>query len=85
MTIAHHFNYKDIALVLDTADITAADDDNATKVLMTAIQNGNVNVVAELLKRGARIDVKGPVGETPFLIATKFPQVKKQNCQSFRA
>ena len=75
---AHQMNYKDIALVLDSAEITPADDENSTKVLMTAIQNGNVNVVAELLKRDARIDVKGSVGETPFQIATRFPQVKKQ-------
>ena len=78
LNTARQNNYKDIALVLDSADITAADDENSTKVLMTAIQNGNVNVVAQLLQRGAKIDVKGPVGETPFQIATRFPQVKKQ-------
>ena len=29
---------------------------------MTAIHNGNINVVAELLIRGVSIDIKGPFG-----------------------
>ena len=74
---ARHMNYKDIALVLDDTKITTENDANISKVLMTAIHNGNVNVVAELLRRGVSIDIKGPFGETPFQIATRLPQIRK--------
>ena len=74
---ARALNYKDIALVLDDNKITE-NDANTTKVLMAVTQKGNVKVLADLLKRGASIDIKSPVGETPFQLATRFPQIKKQ-------
>ena len=70
-------NLIDIALLLDDSEISH-DDTIAAKVLLTAIQNGNVNVVADLLKRGASIEIKSQIGETPIQIATRFPQMKKQ-------
>ena len=74
---ARSSNYNDIALVLDDCAISP-NDPNVAKVLFTAIQNGNVNVVADLLRRGASIDIRGPAGETPFQLATRFPQLKEQ-------
>ena len=77
LQLARELNYNDIALVLDTSPITT-NDANVENVLMTATKNGNVNLISDLIRRGATIDIKGPVGETLFQIATRFPQIKKQ-------
>ena len=75
---ARRFNFKDIAFLLDDSAISSNDKYQA-KVLLLATQNANVNVVADLIKRGARIDhIKSPVGETLLQLATRLPQMKKQ-------
>ena len=77
-SIARLFKYNDIALVLEDSEITT-DNKYQAKVLLLATENANLNVVADLIKRGACIDdVKSPVGESPFQLATRFPQMKKQ-------
>ena len=53
-------------------------DENVANVLITATENGNVNIVADLIRRGASIEICNDLGETPFQIATRFPQRKKQ-------
>ena len=53
-------------------------DKNVAKVLLTATENGNVNVVASLIRRGASIEISNNLGETPFQIATRLPQRRKQ-------
>ena len=77
-------NYHDIALVLDNTEISE-DDPNIKKVLITATENGHVTVLSNLLKRGARLFdaqenmiIKNKVGDTLFQVATRYPQVKKQ-------
>ena len=78
LAIARHFNYKDGALVLDDSKISFEDKDQS-KVLLLITQNANVNVMENLIKRGASLDnVKGPVGESLFQVATRLPQMKKQ-------
>ena len=62
LDLARKMNYKDLALVLDNSKISSEDKYQA-KVLLLATQNANVNVV---------------VGETLFQIATRLPQMKKQ-------
>ena len=79
LDIARKLNFKEIALLLDDSEISS-DDEYQAKVLLLATQNilANVNVVADLIKRGARIDdVKSPVGETLIQTATRIPQIKK--------
>ena len=53
-------------------------DKNVAKVLLTATENGNVKVVDSLIRRGASIEVSNNIGETPFQIAIRLPQRKKQ-------
>ena len=76
-------NHNDISLVLDNTDISE-DDPDIKKVLIIATENGHVNVLSNLLKRGARLldardnkMIKNEVGDTLFQIATRFPQSKK--------
>ena len=78
LAIARDAKYKDIALVLDDSKISSGEE-YQEKVLLFATQNANVNLVAGLIKRGANFsDIKSPVGETLFQLATRFPQMKKQ-------
>ena len=78
LDLAHESNYKDIAFLLDDSEISS-DDKCQAKVLLLATQNANANVVADLIKRGARIDhIKSPVGETLVQLATRLPQMMKQ-------
>ena len=84
LRIAQYHNLNEIALVLDNTEISE-DDPNIKKVLITATENGHVNVLSNLLKRGARLFdaqenkmIKNEVGDTLFQIATRYPQSKKQ-------
>ena len=73
-----------IALVLDNTEISE-DDPHIKKVLITATENGHVNVLSSLIERGAKMFdaqenkmIKNEVGDTMFQIATRYPQSKKQ-------
>ena len=45
--------------------------------LRVATENGSVNVVKNLLDRGACLDHRPEVGETPFQVAVRLPQIEK--------
>ena len=87
LKVARDHNRNDIALILDNAKIPE-DVPNIMKVLITATENGHVNVLSNLIKRGARLFeveeenrikwIKNEVGETLLQIATRYPQSKKQ-------
>ena len=78
LALARRLNHHDIAFVLDDSEISS-EDIYQEKVLLLATKNANVNVVADLVKRGASIDdIISPVGETLFQLATRLPQMKKQ-------
>ena len=67
-------------ILLSTKNIPSkmCKDKNVANVLITATENGNVNIVADLIRRGASIEICNNLGETPFQIATRLPQRKKQ-------
>ena len=70
-------DHRTTEIVLDNDEVPQSDSD-VSNVLLTAIENGNVNVVSNLLKRGAKIEIKNETQETPFQIASRFPQTQKQ-------
>lgn len=75
--IANQLHYtKELAILLSEDKIS--DEQNTGKVLFIATENGNIKVLTHLLNRGASIEIKNRIGETPFQIATRFPKIKKQ-------
>ena len=75
--MANKLSYAKALAILLSEDKTS-DDQNTAKVVFTATENGNVKVLTNLLNRGASIEIKNKIGETPFQIATRFPKIKKQ-------
>ncbi len=51
-------------------DVNAVDR-RGLGLLMTAVQKGHSDVARQLIKAGAKVDVKSPAGDTPLMVAAR--------------
>ena len=65
-----------MGMILDK-NMIERNNEISAESLKAATENGSVNVVKDLLERGACLDHRPGVGETPFQIAVRLPQIKR--------
>merc|ERR1712140_11699 len=65
-------------LMLERGNIQAKDNERAARLVLEASEAGCPTVVSELLARGASMDARNDVGETPFQIAARLPKTRKE-------
>ena len=71
--------FREAALMGMILDQNKIETNNAigAESLRVATENGSVHVVKDLLDRGACLDHRPGVGETPFQVAVRLPQIEK--------
>ena len=71
--------FRDAALMGMILDQKTIEEKNpiGAESLKVATENGSVKVVNDLLERGACLDHKPGIGETPFQVAVRLPQIEK--------
>ena len=67
---AQEKDHSVIDLVMNNEDI-GSKDVNGGNALLAATENGNINVVTNLLERGANMDFQNESGETPLQVAAR--------------
>ena len=65
-----------MGMILDK-NMIERNNEISAESLKVAAENGSVNVVKDLLERGACLDHRPGVGETPFQIAVRLPQIER--------
>ena len=75
----HLKGFGEVALMGMLLDNKSIEKNNpiGAESLKAATENGCVNVVSDLLRRGACLDLKPGIGESPFQIAVRLPQIKR--------
>lgn len=76
---AYHEGFRDAALMGMILDQKTIEEKNpiGAESLKVATENGSVKVVNDLLERGACLDHRPGIGETPFQVAVRLPQIEK--------
>ena len=74
-TVLQYTEDHDIILLLDRGQIQ--DEKKGAKAVLEATEAGCPNVVSDLLARGAKMDYKNDMGESPFHIAARLPKTRK--------
>ena len=71
--------FRDAALMGMILDQKTIEEKNpiGLESLKVATENGSVKVLNDLLQRGACLDYRPGIGETPFQIAVRLPQIEK--------
>ena len=73
---------EEIVKILERGKIQT-EDEIAGKAVLAATEAGCTNVVSDLLVRGANMETRNDMGETPFQIAARLPKTRKDEFEEY--